>query len=375
MSDNKEIIREKLAQEVLTKGSVRCPSCDGLILWDDAEQFNPDGSKDRYFWCSDTECELHSKDVVKVSISKGFLQTIQQNISKIGRGVIAAAFGAISMWAYSHFGTPDTDNSKQLEELKKLNEDIAKEKKDLYDKIASLEHVITDLKENPDTDTNNGDTPPPITDNSDNEALVDSLRKVITGNEADINNLKEQLGQGNLNPKQMSDLGIYYSSNPSANSNVAKKYLFDALEHPNASFSDAEYKNIIGGLMKLRPYLELNEFEKLIDQIEQHYPNNEQDVEQARVYWFYADAHDDFKKYKKYKLIALQHYLMGASRYSLHGQNAKDAIKLIDLYKLDMIDPSNFNAMLDIKSAVEQKDRPTIRKFLEYGAKESIGLW
>lgn len=370
MSDNKKIIQTQLAKSVLEKGSVKCPSCASLVQWQDSDQYNPDGSKDRYFWCSNEECELHQKDVVKVSISKGFLQTFQQNFSKIGQGFIAAAFGALSMWGYSYLNGPEEPNEelvKQVENLNNEKEESDKKNDALTKQLADMQKQIADLA--------NGNTNIiPIPSTIDNKVL-DSLKNVIATKEATIKNLQVKEGAGQLSAVQMADLGIFYTSRKNRKSKEAKQYLFKALNHPNASFNDEEYMSIVGSLVELRTKLDKEEFMPLITEIEAHFPNNTKDVAQAKVYWYYADAYDDFKEYKKYKLTSLKHYLEGASKYTISQQDVNDGLKLIELYQLENIEPSLFNSESRIDEAFANQDKMTIRNFLEYGMKEGSGLF
>lgn len=366
--DNKKIVQRELAQSVREKGSVRCPSCTSLIEWEDSVQYNPDGSKDRYFWCSNVECELHRRDVVKVSISQGFLQTFQQNFSKIGQGAIAALFGAISVWGYGHLNPGDGGK----EEIAKIQNERKEEQKKNAAEKDSMTKQLTDLKAEMDRIAN-GETPTrPI----NNAAKIDSLQKIIADKNNEIGALTKNSGAGKsqLSPREMADLGVFYASGKNKKSKKAKKYLFQVLKNPNAGFDDEEYQKIVSSLIGLRTSLTLEEFEPLLKEIENHMPNNMQDVEQAKVYWYYADK-ADFSKYRKLKLTSLKCYLQGAGRYTISQQDVNDGLKLIEMYQLGNIDPENFQSSTDIATAFSNQNKSTIRKFLEYGTKPKANLW
>ncbi len=376
MEDNKKIIQDQLARSILEKGSVKCPSCESLVLWEDSEQYNPDGSKDRYFWCSSEECDLHQKDVVKVSISKGFLQTVQQNFSKIGQGFIAAAFGALSMWGYAFMNKaeppkPDTEITKKLEDKEiQLKEEKTKNET-LNNSISDLQKQINDLKKG---------TPISSTDSNinSNQRTLDSLENVIRDKDGIIRDLKSKAGNSAaLSPEQMADLGMFYASDKKRKSKEATDYLFGAINHPEASFEDKEKEEIVKGLIELRTNLEIDKYEPLLKLIDKHMPRNAKDLQKARVYWFYADAHDNFsEEYRINKRNSLKHYLMASSKYNLSPQDVKDGATLFT--HLKNIPPANYNSEIPIKQAFEEQNvegfitgnKKIIRSFLEYATKE-----
>lgn len=388
MDEDKKLIQGQLAKSVLEKGAVKCPKCASLVQWEDSEQYNPDGSRDRYFWCSNESCELHQRDVVKVSISKGFLQTFQQNFSKIGQGMIAALFGALSVWGYGYInGDKDKpkDNSQEIATAVAAKE---KENKELVASIEKLEEQLELLK-------NKGETPSDIssgTDNSDSkerisslENMIDSLEGVVDKQNEKITELKAAAKDGEITSEQMMGLGMYYSDDDNDDRDVtlAKKYLFSTLENPDNDLAD-DNKIIVRRLVELRmnPLMELAEYDKVLKYIK-YLPLEERNIATAQVYWYYADATAaDYQSYKKYKLLSLKHYLQSATMNVLHGQDKKDAIKLIeglqsqnakDLSPLSSFQyPANSgNGIIEAISS-NRLNKPAIYKFLSLGIMKNL---
>ena len=385
MDENKKSIQEQLAKSVREKGTTKCPKCTSLIQWEDSEQYNPDGSKDRYFWCSNDTCDLHQRDVVKVSISKGFLQTFQQNFSKIGQGMIAALFGALSVLGYGYLNA-DKDNSD--DNSKEIAAAIAAKEKEndiLTLSVKKLEEQIKALNE--------GETTPIIPiDNSNHQQLVDNLEGEIDSLEGEIKerdesiaDLKTKAKSGTLKLKDMMGLGMYYSEiedGTRKDVTIAKEHLFATLKNAQINDLGDKKKTIVRRLveMRMKPLMELKEYDRVLEYIK-HLPGEEQNIAKAKVYWYYADADyassANYKNYKKYKLLSLKHYLQSAAMNVLHGRDKIDAISLIEaLQNQDdsELSPlssfsykSNSGFEIGIIEAIQgdKLNRSAIRKFLK----------
>jgi hypothetical protein len=384
MDENKKSVQEELAKSVREKGTTKCPKCASLVQWEDSEQYNPDGSKDRYFWCSNDTCELHQRDVVKVSISTGFLQTFQQNFSKIGKGMIGALFGALSMWGYGHLSAEkpsDNDDPKvvvtETEKDKTINS--------LTASVGDLEQQLIEMKKK------GIDTPIIVpSDNSDNQQVIDSLEYVIEIRDKKIVDLESQPKQSQLTLDQTMDLGMYYSiaGNKDRDVTRAKEYLFATLESPKNDLAD-ENKIIVRRLieMRMKPLMELKEYDRVLEYIK-YLPGEEQNIAKAQVYWYYADADyassADYKNYKKYKLLSLKHYLQSATLNVLHGRDKIDAISLIEALQnqddseLSPLSSFSYTLTSGLKIGIieaiqgDKLNKSAIRKFLKLDIMKNI---